>query len=234
MDKLGEIRVVSFADPALDWQQMAVDYGRDSGKESLAVVKEYAETRDASLVREVPGKRLTWWTLRRIDVDMMEHIMSASGRLRQCSLALQYGLVRVENFVHGGRTHPLIQPEGRRSVGPVEIPHMSDDQMRMFAPQHREEIGGVALDRSFLAEGTEVAYLLPRSFQLILMSKMRQVAAEAVRAAEELRGKVRQAQAQTESDSGSPTDAGAKAPSAPAPPSAETADPGSPPSGGSM
>ena len=213
MQTLGELRVVSFADAALDWDAMAAAEAAERGTaKRIDVVSRYARCRDPKMVRELPGQRLTWFVLRRIDVDVLDWVMAAESEYLRHSRAFQHAVVRIEDLVSmDGREIAQVRPEASRQVGPVTIEHLSDAQMRMIAPQYREEIGGVALDRSFLAPKSAAFYRLPRSFQLTLMSKMQSVAAEAVKAAATLDSSKAQEEGPTPDATGSGTGATATA-----------------------
>jgi len=207
MHPADELRVVSYSDAALDWNAMAAKFGGESSNR-VDVVRRYATTRDPKLVVAKPGEKLTWFVLQRIDADVLERVMAGESEYQRNSRAFQEAVIRVEDLVSNidARLIPELRATGRRQVGPLEIPRMSDEDMRLIAPEYRQEIGGVALARSFLAPKTGAYYPLQSTFQLTLMAKMQSVVAEAVGTARTLDGELRLEEASTDRSSDTATD----------------------------
>lgn len=179
METLKPLRVVSIADAALDWPEMAKAYTGTEGKYASAI-QEYAQSRDEKMVRELPGKSLTWFTVRRLDADIVDLALSQVSDHMKHRFSLQYAVSRIENLTGlDGQVYARLEPEDERRVDGVPQMFLSARQMALIAPQYVEEIGGVAFARSFLAPTTGVRYPLPRSWRLLLETKTHQVVADA-------------------------------------------------------
>lgn len=150
------IVVVSCADPALDRRPIAKG-GMD--------VQRYWETRDISLVKEVPGRFARRYHLRPLTMPQMDSIEMSRLPSR---FAFQYALERVEN--HGGKHGPghTWAPTTAMPHGNETIMVVGDDEVEKACEGARliiHEIGHVALTRATvgftMADG--VRYALPPS-----------------------------------------------------------------------
>lgn len=181
METIKPLRLVSIADPALDWPEMARAHTGSESKYANAI-QEYAQSRDPSMVREVPGQQLVWFTIRRLDAAVMDVVLSQDNDHYQHRTAFKYAVERIDNLTAlDGTRKPRVEGEDERRVDGVPVPYLSEKQMAWIAPQYLDEIGGVAFARSFLAPTTGVSYPLPRSWRLLLKAKTSQVVADAAR-----------------------------------------------------
>ncbi len=81
-DPTKSLRFVSGADPALDWGAMNV--------------YDYVATRDASLIRTIPGQAPIWWSVRPLDVDQWASIEETSSPQRRLIQCVMHALESVE------------------------------------------------------------------------------------------------------------------------------------------
>jgi hypothetical protein len=178
METLKPLRVVSVADSALDWLEMAREFSGSEAK-CATVIEEYATTREASMVREIPGQKLTWFTIRRLDAAIMDLVLSQENDHMRHRVALKYAVVRIDNLTAlSGEQVARLEGEEERRIDGVPVPHLSEKQMAKIAPQYVDEIGGVAFALSFLAPTTAAYFPRPRSWRLLLLTKTSQVVAE--------------------------------------------------------
>jgi|GEM_PF-4879369 len=181
METLKPLRVVSVADPALDWQAMALAHSGSDTKYANAI-EEYRSSREPSMVREEPGKKLVWFTLRRLDSAIMDLVLSQDSEHYKYRTALKYAVTRIENLTGlDGTFYPRLEPEEERRVDGVPVPNLSERQMALIASMYVEEMGVIAFAKSFFPPTSAVCFPRPRSWELLLKTKAAQVAADAVR-----------------------------------------------------
>lgn len=211
METLKPLRVVSCADPALDWIQMSRDFTGSDAK-YVTAIEEYRAGRDPAMVREMPGRKLTWFTVKRLDAAIMDLVLSEPNEHAKYRMAFKYGVSRIENLTGlDGNERARVEGEDERMVNGIPTPTLSESQMAWVAPQYVEEIGGIAFARSFLAPTTAARYPRPRSWRLLLEAKISQVVAETAASLRQAAREKRQAEEST-GPSGEPaTDAPATA-----------------------
>lgn len=174
------IRVASVADTALDIQAMT-----ETGESGRHIIMEYAESRDETLVRALPGEKITWFHVRRLRSSEFIQVKQASSDAEQYQRAFAIGVTKIENFAEtGSRTVlPEYTPDGQGQRGQGRISFFTDEQMDRISPAFIEEIGSVVWQRSFLAHMPEVSYQPPPSFRRVLATRLHRVAADAAKAA---------------------------------------------------
>lgn len=154
-DLISPLRVVSLRDPALDLAQMNAE--------------QYMLTRDASLVRTLPGRTPVWHTLRALtlaDEDALASQPQAMIARRAYELALSQ-VEGCERLSPGGlawRPARTIEgPDGRSRPAPT---YAEMDALCRALPHGREdmvELGLVALERATQGNGDRgvVNYMAP-------------------------------------------------------------------------
>lgn len=146
--------VVSLSDPALD----AVSMGWDS-------FRKYALDRDPALIKELPGKRMARFYLRRAPVSLFQrYVMEAASESDRARRAFAVACVKAENFLSMVDAEPHTMEPMERVVTPSgETTRWSETQLEHIAPLYLEEIGGVAYAMGFCPPGSEPSYLVPQS-----------------------------------------------------------------------
>lgn len=156
-------RLVSLIDTAVDFEAM--------GQEA---VRDYMEKRDFSLVKEVAGKKLTVFHVRRIPVSLYQsYVSEAPSEQTLYTRAFQVSVVRIDNLVDmDGKTHARIEPTEERHTprGPVKV--WSERELELIAPSFLEEIGSIANVMSRLPPGNELTFQPPRSLLDDLAARM--------------------------------------------------------------
>jgi len=158
-----EFRVASICDTAIDLDGMGM---RDA--------KRYARERDASLVKELPGKRVTWFTLRRIPTSLYQRfVMNAATDGERFTRAFMAAVESIHHLVGmDGEYRALFEPTGEAHtpLGPMKV--WRDDALELIPPAYIEEIGSVAMLRSALSPKAKPVYHLPHLSLLALTARI--------------------------------------------------------------
>lgn len=160
------IPVVSIADTALDVVGMGADAER------------WKDTRDATLVKLLPGVTPTIFHVGRIDANSFGHVQDGGSDYERKRRAFAYGVRRIDNFVDAsGQVHASFMPRSRMMTPQGALEMFSDEQMADVSPLYIEDIGGVSWWRSFLGARNGVTYPLSLSCRLVWVERFYQAAA---------------------------------------------------------
>lgn len=134
-DPTEPLRFVSATDPAIDF--------------TLCSPMEYAQTRDASKLHFVPGKRPTWWEVRPLDVDQWASIEETSSPQRRLIQCVMHALLSIETPDGGNAWRPTrIVP----MPGGLDITICSAEEMKhlfsTYGGARLYEIGSVIYERA--------------------------------------------------------------------------------------
>lgn len=140
-----KLKTLSAADPAIDTASM-----------TAREMREWAETRDMSKVRLLPGSNPVVFVLGDISHRLMVGwVMTAGSEEERAMRAFRCAVERVENLPSvDGPVLPVWEPPRQNGV-------MDEEALDRFAPVEISEIGGVAFARSFFGRRTQPLYRLP-------------------------------------------------------------------------
>lgn len=153
-DLVSPIRAVCTLDPAIDFTDLDLSA--------------YIATRDASMVRELPGRSLVWYVVQPLSADAFFMVEGASNAGLKIRTAFGWGVVAIESLRPGERMEPQQRvkgPDGRSrgAWSSSELAEIAETVgMRAII-----EIGSLIYERALLgkaAGGTE-PYSLPQSSQ---------------------------------------------------------------------
>lgn len=159
------LRVVSVADMAIDTDAM-----NEMGPGGTLQIIRYAETRDPSLLKFVPGEKATWFTIRRLRAsEFTRFVRSAPTPNEQYMRAFSIGVTRIEDvrLLESKQTVAAYEPDGSAKRDGGTVRYYTDNQIDEISPAYVEEIGKLVYDRCFLAHAREVCFPLPPSFPLV-------------------------------------------------------------------
>ena len=158
MQSTQPLKVASLLDSALDTTAMGED-----------LVK-YAQTRDATLVKEKPGEHATWFHVRRIPTSLYQRfVMEATSDVDRRKRAFQVGIVRIENILT--TEDVLLQnlvPTEHVQTPVGDLACFSDKQLEAIPACFIEEIGEVANVRAFLPGKSALSFPLRGSLLAVL------------------------------------------------------------------
>lgn len=152
-DLVTPLRAVCVLDPAIDRIATAVE--------------RYAETRDPSLVVELPGRYALWCTLEPLSVPDFAAVDGAPTPSAKLLQAFRLSVRAIENFAGPGLALRPTLP--RRMQGGAESTMWSDDELasvqRRVGMKFIYEIGALAYERAIEGNGWGggVTYTLPQS-----------------------------------------------------------------------
>lgn len=134
-DLISPLRAVSATDPALDLAEMDL--------------REYVETRDEKLVRELPGRRARRFHVRPLSVFDFTAVMSRPTPETKMLAAVELGLVQVEGLEPGVAWQPSRESEDafgrlRRVCGPHDLQHL----FARLGSRPLLEMGALILERA--------------------------------------------------------------------------------------
>lgn len=156
-------KVASIADSAMDVHAMG------------AGVTEYLRTRDPELVREVPGRKLTWFYLRPIPRSVFSRfVQTGATEDERFERAFKVAVVRVDGL---SAELPSKVPTGSVESATGKIECWKDEELELISPAYVDEIGALAWWRSFLAHEKQVTYPQRRTSLAILATRALQSAA---------------------------------------------------------
>lgn len=174
-DSKETLRVVSVMDGALDRAAMAGEFG------------EYIRSRNPSLVRELPGARLTWFTLRRIPPSVYQrYVMTAESEPERHRRAFLAGVDSISGWAWS-ENGPLEDRvgTGRMRTATGEIVCWTDGELEHLPPAYIEEVGALVDMRSFLAGIGVGSYPVPQWLLSALAARRLHPAEMTPRVAEE-------------------------------------------------
>lgn len=154
-------RVVSVLDEALDVP----------GKE----LEQYASTRDFALIENkyVPGHKPVIFHVREVPNELWEtFVEGGTSEAERFKRAFMAGLEKVENLPDAVTGQPKTWAPSNK-VKSLNVTLLHDDDLQLFAPSERLEIGSVIYRHSFLPRRTAVEYPLPSSLVDPLVRRVR-------------------------------------------------------------
>jgi len=158
-------KIVSLVDPALDIEAMGSDLNR------------YIESRDVKLVKEAPGARLQWITLRDIKTSTWSSFVSVGASdSEQRRRAFMVAVESVDNLVdREGKLRAGLTTGTQRYMTPGgEMRVWSDAEIdELFAPAIVEDVGEVARVRAIVPFGSELRLVPPPSSLAALLARVR-------------------------------------------------------------
>jgi len=143
-------RVVSVLDEALDVP----------GKE----LEQYASTRDFALVdnRYVPGQKPVIFHVREVPNELWEtFVEGGTTDADRYKRAFMSGLEKVENLPDDAGQLKTWAPSNK--IKSLSVTLLHDEDLKLFSPSERLEIGSVIYRHSFLPRRTAADYPLPSS-----------------------------------------------------------------------
>lgn len=152
-DLISPLRAVCVLDPAID--------------RASSDMMRYARERDAGLIRELPGKRALWCTLRAFTVQDVMVIDGAPSAPMKARLAFYLGVVSIENWDGDKKLCPGGDEHVMRRGRPLQV--WSDAELDMIAArcgmQFLYELGHLAFERALAGNGWSgsALYTLPQS-----------------------------------------------------------------------
>lgn len=131
---------------------------------------DYATTRDFNLVKLKPGGKPIIYHVREVPHGLWEEYVDAPDAFAEkWKRAFQCGIEKVEHLPQSDGTElSTWAPSHKHPRTGATI--LSDEDIRMFSPAERQEIGSVIYNHSFLPRRTTATYLLPSSLQEPLTS----------------------------------------------------------------
>ena len=154
-------RVVSVLDEALDVP----------GKE----LEQYASKRDFALVENkyVPGQKPVIFHVREVPNELWEaFVEGGTNEADRYKRAFMAGLEKVENLPDLATGESKTWAPSNK-VKSLSVTLLHDDDLQLFAPSERIEIGSVIYRHSFLPRRTEAEYPLPSSLVDPLVRRVR-------------------------------------------------------------
>lgn len=146
----------------------------------------YAGTRDFESIqgRKLPGARPTIFHVREVPHGLWEEYVDAPDAYpEKYRRAFICGVERVENLVMAdGVSLGTWAPNTKNTRSGAII--MGDEDLKLFAPAERAEIGSVIYTHSFLPRRMRATYLLPHSLQEPLLSQASRLVAQKLKDAE--------------------------------------------------
>jgi hypothetical protein len=167
-DLVSPLRAVSVMDPALDRASMDVE--------------RYAETRDPSLVREMPGRLARWAELEPLTFDQLAGVDSLPAPAAKLMQAFRLSCRGVHNLMAAG---VAARPTEMVRQGQRDVPMWTSQDLQLIARElgaaYVYEIGTVAYERAVQGKafGGSACYTLPQSSVHGLVQIARRLAAHA-------------------------------------------------------
>jgi hypothetical protein len=118
---------------------------------------DYQMTRDESLVKPLPGERLTWFTLKPLKGDLVASLRSYDRPLCY-RLAFSAACIACSD-------PSVLSPEAWTQDGPART--LRHDALDEMPDQLWEELGAVALQLGTLTRGEKRRFELPRGLRVI-------------------------------------------------------------------
>lgn len=154
-----KFKAVCSFDPAIDTKSF-----------TLSVMIDYLKTRDMGLLRFKPGVQPTVFHIREIPHTLWESYVAApESDAERYRRAFMVGVEMVENVVQqdGVTVSNWRGSEKHESRGAV-MQVMADDDLQLFSPAERQEIGAVAYYHSFLPRRIASCFRQPHTLLNIL------------------------------------------------------------------
>jgi hypothetical protein len=176
-------------------------------------LRDYAQDRDPSVLRFVPGARPTAFHCRDIPTSLYQTwVMTGTTLEEQHRRAFQVGVSQVENLIEHttGNPRQIVAPTDRMATGNggATIATWSWDELELVSPIYQQEIGSVLLMRSAVPLGYAATYRLPHLSLFAYQTRLQRLA-DALRG-ERLQSSAASKAPQAPTDSGdgdAPTDA---------------------------
>lgn len=141
----------------------AIDHVRASRPDANGKIPldEYVATRDLAIIQPfiIPAELPTYFNIHPLSYELADRIASINvNEYYNCKLCFQHGVSSVENHTDRDGTHyHLWKPSG---IVNNEY-YITDDEIKLFAPYQRAEIGMVIFQLSFLEHKTFNRLQLP-------------------------------------------------------------------------
>lgn len=123
----------------------------------------YAGERDYSKVKLKPGRKAVVYHVREVPHQLWESFVDAGdSQSEKYRRAFMVGVERVDHLpIDDGSLRERWVPNTKNARTDQIV--MSDDDLQLFSPAERQEIGSVVYNHSFLPKRIAATYLLPSS-----------------------------------------------------------------------